>query len=75
MERLAYKSLLAWQKKFIYKELKKGARAYAYEDAMKWLFDTKLVYKVSQATPAMPLSRNAQREAFKLYMVDIGLLC
>ena len=63
------------KKKFIYKELKKGARTYAYEDAMKWLFDTKLVYKVSQATPAMPLSRNAQIEAFKLYMLDIGLLC
>jgi predicted AAA+ superfamily ATPase len=64
------------KKKFMYKEIKEGARAYAYEDAMNWLFDTKLVYKVSQITsPLLPLSRNAQREAFKLYMVDIGLLC
>jgi predicted AAA+ superfamily ATPase len=64
------------KKKFMYKELKEGARAYAYEDAMNWLFDTKIVCKVSQTTsPSLPLSRNAQREAFKLYMVDIGLLC
>jgi len=64
------------KKKFMYKEIKEGARAQAYEDAMNWLFDTKLVYKVSQITsPLLPLSRNAQREAFKLYMVDIGLLC
>jgi len=64
------------KKKFMYKEIKEGARAYSYEDAMNWLFDTKLVYKVNQTTkPAMPLSRNAQREAFKLYLLDIGLLC
>ncbi len=54
------------KKKFMYKEIKEGARAYSYEDAMNWLFDTKLV---------LPLSRNAEREAFKLYMMDIGLLC
>jgi len=64
------------KKKFMYKEIKEGARSHAYEDAMTWLFDTKLVYKVSQiSSPVLPLSRSAQRDAFKLYMVDIGLLC
>ena len=63
------------KKKFIYKEMKPGARAYAFEDAMNWLFETRLVYKVSMTTdPALPLARNADRDAFKLYMLDIGLL-
>ncbi|MCL2009664.1 MAG: ATP-binding protein [Synergistaceae bacterium] len=63
------------KKKFIYKDMKPGARAYAFEDAMNWLFETRLVYKVSMTTnPALPLARNTDREAFKLYMLDIGLL-
>ena len=63
------------KKKFIYKDIKSGARAYAYEDAMNWLFSTRLVYKVSRVTDnKLPLAIHAdEREAFKLYMLDIGL--
>lgn len=62
------------KKKFMYKEIKQGGRAAEFENALDWLVNTGLVYKVSQTTsPSLPLSRNA-KEAFKLYMLDIGLL-
>jgi len=62
------------KKKFVYKELKTGARAYAYEDAMSWLFDTHLVYKVSRTEEnSLPLASYADEGTFKLYMLDIGL--
>jgi predicted AAA+ superfamily ATPase len=63
------------KKKFVYKELVTGARAYAYEDAMNWLFDTRLVYKVTRTEENMlPLASYANEGTFKLYMLDIGLL-
>ena len=63
------------KKKFIYKEIKSGARAAEFENAMHWLVNTGLVYKVDRvANPQIPLSRNAEREYFKLYMHDVGLL-
>ena len=63
------------KKKFVYKEIKTGARAYAYEDAMNWLFATRLVYKVPRLTGcSLPLASYADaHEAFKLYMLDVGL--
>ena len=63
------------KKKFMYKELKTGARAYAYEDAMNWLFDTRLVYKVIRTQEnKLPLSSHADEGTFKLFLLDIGLL-
>jgi predicted AAA+ superfamily ATPase len=63
------------KKKFVYKELKPGARAYAYEDAMNWLFNTRLVYKISRTEEnRLPLASYASKDIFKLYMLDIGLL-
>jgi len=63
------------KKKFVYKELKEGARAYSFEDAMNWLFDTRLVYKVSRTTEnKLPIASCADEKIFKLYMLDIGLL-
>jgi predicted AAA+ superfamily ATPase len=62
------------KKKFVYKELKAGARAYAFEDAMNWLFDTKLVYKIVRTEEnKLPLASYANEGTFKLYMLDIGL--
>ncbi|MCL2192557.1 MAG: ATP-binding protein [Treponema sp.] len=61
------------KKKFVYKELKEGARAYSYEDAMNWLFATRLVYKVARtAENKLPLASYADDRTFKLYMLDIG---
>jgi len=63
------------KKKFIYKELKAGARAAAYENALDWLINTGLVYKIDRTKDAkLPLPAYADREAFKIYMLDTGLL-
>jgi len=64
------------KKKFIYKDVKSGGRASEFENAMNWLIKTGLVYKVSKTlTAKMPLALYAEREIFKLYMLDLGLLC
>ena len=64
------------KKKFIYNDVKTGGRASEFENAMDWLIHTGLVYKVPRTlTPRLPLARDQEREAFKLFMVDIGLLC
>ena len=63
------------KKKFMYKEIKTGARAAAYENALDWLVNTGLVHKVDRVTEArLPLAAYADREAFKIYMLDTGLL-
>jgi predicted AAA+ superfamily ATPase len=63
------------KKKFVYKELKSGARACAYEDAMNWLFNTRLVYKIARTEEnKLPLASFADQGIFKLFMLDIGLL-
>jgi predicted AAA+ superfamily ATPase len=62
-------------KKFVYKAVKGGARAREYEDAITWLCDAGLVYKIYRNTkPALPVSAYDDLDAFKLYMVDVGLL-
>ena len=64
------------KKKFIYKELIEGARAYSYEDSMNWLFNTRLVYKVLRTEEnKLPLAGFADEKTFKLYMLDTGLFC
>jgi len=63
------------KKKFIYKEIRTGARATAYENALDWLVNTGLVYKIDRInTIRMPMTAYADREAFKIYMLDTGLL-
>lgn len=62
-------------KKFIYGVMKKGARAKDYELAIQWLLDAGLVYKINRVTAAaMPLKIHEDISAFKLYMLDCGLL-
>jgi len=62
-------------KKFIYKVVKEGARAREYEDALQWLVDANLVSKIYRSTaPGLPISAYDDLSAFKLYLVDIGLL-
>jgi len=64
------------KKKFIYKDVKVGGRASEFENAMNWLINTGFVYKVAKTlTAKMPLDLYAEREIFKLYMLDLGLLC
>jgi len=64
------------KKKFIYKDIKTSGRSSEFENAMDWLVNTGLVYKIQRTlNPKLPLSRDQDREAFKLFMLDVGLLC
>jgi len=63
------------KKKFMYREINSGARASAYENALDWLVNTGLVHKVDRVNDAkLPLAAYADRNAFKIYMLDTGLL-
>jgi uncharacterized protein len=62
-------------RKFIYGIIKEGARAKDYEVAMQWLTDCGLVHKVNRVNaPNLPLKAYEDLKAFKLFLLDIGLL-
>ena len=62
-------------RKFIYGIIKEGSRAKDYELALSWLIDCGQAHKVCRVTkPAIPLKAYEDRSAFKLFLVDIGLL-
>jgi len=62
-------------KKFIYNAVKEGARAREYEDALQWLCDANLACKIYRSSaPGLPISAYDDLSAFKLYVVDVGLL-
>ncbi len=62
-------------KKFIYGIIKEGARAKDYELALMWLADCGLIHKVHRVTaPNIPLKAYEDPKAFKLFLVDVGLL-
>ncbi len=62
-------------RKFIYQLVRPGARAREYEDALIWLKNAGLLYKVSLcATPQLPLKSYEDLSIFKMYCLDIGLL-
>ena len=62
-------------RKFVYGLIRQGARAREYELAMQWLLDCGLIYKVSRITkPDMPLMAYQDFYAFKLFVLDVGLL-
>ena len=62
-------------KKFIYGLVREGGRAREYETAIMWLSDCGLVHKVSRVNSAgVPMKAYEDLKAFKLFMVDVGLL-
>ncbi|MSA71790.1 ATP-binding protein [Holdemania massiliensis] len=62
-------------KKFIYGLIREGARAKEYEEALMWLCDCGLVHKISRVnTAGIPLKAYEDLKAFKLFVVDVGLL-
>lgn len=62
-------------RKFIYGQIKKGARAKEFEMAINWLVDAGLVLKVNRIEkPTLPLNAYADYDAFKLFLLDIGIL-
>ncbi|MFC2173606.1 ATP-binding protein [Acidobacteriota bacterium] len=62
-------------RKFIFSAIKKSARARDYENAITWLVDAGLIYK-SYRVPTMksPLTSYMDRSAFKVFLLDVGLL-
>ena len=62
-------------KKFIYGLVREGARAKDYETAIMWLSDCGLVHRISRVNSAgIPLKAYEDLKAFKLFLVDVGLL-
>ncbi|MCQ2244850.1 MAG: ATP-binding protein [Bacteroidaceae bacterium] len=62
-------------KKFIFGAMKKGARASEFEEAIQWLTDAGIVYKVNRVNAVqMPLKFYEDRDAFKLFILDVGLM-
>ncbi len=62
-------------RKFIYGQIKKGARAKDFETAINWLTDAGLVLKVNCVEkPAMPLNAYVNMDSFKMFVLDVGLL-
>ena len=63
-------------RKFIYGALRKGARAKEYERSLLWLNDCGLTHQILRVTtPKLPLLAYTNQKAFKLYGLDVGLLC
>jgi len=62
-------------RKFFYGLVREGSRAKDFELALAWLTDCGLAYKVFRVTkPELPLKAYEDLSAFKLFMVDVGLL-
>ncbi|MBR5645312.1 MAG: DUF4143 domain-containing protein [Treponema sp.] len=85
MERTVFQELIQWEaipsqlakenKKFIYSAIKKGGRAKEFENAIQWLMDAGLVYKIPRVSKIeKPLKFYEDFDAFKLFIVDLGLL-
>ena len=62
-------------RKFFFGQMKKGARSSEFETAIQWLQDSGLVHKVNKVNePHVPLAAYKDFSAYKLFLVDIGLL-
>lgn len=62
-------------KKFIFSAIRKSARAREYEASIQWLSDAGLIYKAYNiATPKIPIDNYANKDIYKIYMLDVGLL-
>ena len=77
--RLVWQTLISQlakeNRKFIFGQIKKGARAKDFDTAINWLMDAGLVLKVHCVEkPTIPLNAYVNMDAFKLYLLDIGLL-
>lgn len=62
-------------KKFVYGLVREGARAKDYETAIMWLSDCSLIHKISRVNAVgIPLRAYEDLKAFKLFVLDVGLL-
>lgn len=62
-------------RKFVYKLIRTGARAREYEDALMWMQQAGIIYRIFDCEkPCLPISAYEDVSAFKVYVFDIGLL-
>ena len=62
-------------KKFVFGNVRKGARATNFEAALQWLEHAGIITRCFRAKkPAMPLNSYANLKCFKVFMLDVGLL-
>lgn len=62
-------------KKFFFGQIKKGGRSAEFETAIQWLVDSGLIYRVHRVNePHTPLSAYKDFSAYKLFVIDVGLL-
>ena len=77
--RLVWQSLLGQlakeNRKFVFGQVRKGARAKDFEAAIQWLADAGMILKINRVEkPAIPLQAYSDFDAFKLFCLDVGLL-
>ncbi|HSX19763.1 MAG TPA: ATP-binding protein [Gammaproteobacteria bacterium] len=61
--------------KFVFSVVREGARGREYEIALQWLLEAGLIIKQYNLTvPKLPLPAYGDTNAFKVFMLDIGLL-
>lgn len=69
------KQLAKDNNKFVFSHVKEGKRSNELEDALEWLTDAGLVYRLELVqNPELPLAFCADATFFKVYMSDVGLL-
>ncbi|OZG62514.1 ATPase [Bifidobacterium lemurum] len=83
--RLLPRMMLVWEsiprhlsqenKKFVFGQVRKGARASDFEEVLVWLAQAGLITKAPRVDkPGLPLSAYTDSKAFKVFLVDVGLL-
>ncbi len=83
--RLLARTMLVWDsipkhlskenKKFVFGQVRKGARASDFEECLVWLEQAGLIRKVRRVSkPGLPLSSYPDAVAYKVFLVDVGLL-
>lgn len=61
--------------KFVFSHVRAGTRARDLEDALQWLVDAGLVYRLEKvSSPQIPLSAFSDATFFKVYLNDLGIL-
>lgn len=83
--RLLSRTSLAWEsiprhlsnenKKFVFGQVRQGARAADFEEALVWLEQAGLIHRIFRVMKSgMPLASYSDGKAFKVFMLDTGLL-
>lgn len=62
-------------KKFMFSAVRPSARAREYESSIEWLNQAGMIHQVYQISiPSIPLDAYCDKNAFKVYGLDVGLL-